>query len=277
MNKRLVVGIFTLVLAGLAPGALAGEPAQRAVWIWDSPATVAQESAEILGFVEEKGIDVLYLHAPPGFSEGVDLAAFVAAAYSAGVTVYAMAGTPEWSTDTHAFTGWVGEVVDSGLFSGVVADVEPYLLDDWDSKRRNRLIRSYLNSVAAASAAAGDLPFFAAVPFWWDQPQFDYRRAPLVEAVIDRVSGGVVVMAYRDTAVLIESFAATEVGLAAAQGKTAVVGVETNDVDLEQVTFFGQGEGFMESQLTAVEAGFGGAAGFGGFAIHDLRGYMALQ
>lgn len=277
MNKRLVVGIFTLVLAGLAPGALAGEPAQRAVWIWDSPATLTQESVEILDFVEAKGIDVLYLHAPPGFSEGGDLAAFVAAADSYGVSVYAMAGTPEWSTDTQAFTGWVEEVVASGLFSGVVADVEPYLLDDWGSKKRNRLIRSYLDSVAAASRAAGDLPFFAAVPFWWDQPEFDYRRAPLVESVIDRVSGGVVVMAYRDTAGLIESLAATEVGLAAAQGKTAVVGVETNDVDPAYVTFFGKGEGFMESQLAAVEDRFGGAAEFGGFAIHDLRGYMALR
>ncbi len=277
MNKRLVVGVFTLVLAGMAPGALAGEPAQRAVWIWDSPATVAQESAEILDFIGEKGIDVLYLHAPPGFSEGDDLASFVTAAGSAGVTVYAMAGTPEWSTDTAAFTGWVEEVVASGLFSGVVADVEPYLLDDWGSKKRNRLIRSYLNSVAAASGAAGDLPFFAAVPFWWDQPEFDYRRAPLVEAVIDRVSGGVVVMAYRDTAELIASFAAAEVALAAAQGKIAVVGVETNEVEPEYVTFFGKGEGFMESQLAAVEDRFGGAAGFGGFAIHDLRGYLALH
>ncbi len=55
-----------------------------------------------------------------------------------------------------------------------------------------------------------------------------------------------------------------------------MVGVAT-DVEPAYVTFFGKGEGFMESQLAAVEDRFGGAAGFAGFAIHDLRGHLALH
>ena len=270
MGKRFGAALMVMALVGIAPGALADGPAPRALWVWDAP------DEAVLTFATSKGIDVVYLHAPPGFSDDDAFAGFVAAATAAGVTVFASGGTPEWSTDSAAFTGWVDEVVGSGLFAGIVADVEPYLLPDWETKKRNRLIRSYLGSIGAASAAAGDLPFLAAVPFWWDQRQFDVRRTSLVESVLDRVSGGIVVMAYRDTAALIEEFAATEVALATANGKTAIVGVETNEVGPTYVTFFEEGEALLETALGVVESAFGGAAGFGGFAIHDYRGYQVL-
>lgn len=267
MGKRLIVVVA--LVAGLAVPVSADDPANRALWVWDAP------SAAVLGFAADKGIDTLYLHAPPGFSSDSTYASFVAGANDAGMAVYAMAGDPSWAVDSKTFAGWAAEASGVGFFDGLVADVEPYLLADWDHPRkRNRLIRSYVSSLDSAVSAAGTAPFFAAVPFWWDE--HDYRRATLVEAVIEKVTGGIVIMAYRDIAVGqdgIVDHARFEVEAAAAAGKAAVVAVETNDTGIDKVDFSGEGEAYMEGELATVTARLGP---FWGFAIHDFGGYQAL-
>ena len=55
-----------------------------------------------------------------------------------------------------------------------------------------------------------------------------------------------------------------------------MIGVETNDVEPEKVTFFEEGETVMESELALVEQHYQTSSAFRGFAIHDYSGYRTL-
>lgn len=264
-----MITLFSTVAAMAAPVQAAGN---RALWVWDGPVDGVVE------FAADKGVSDLYLHTPPGFSTDARYRSFLEYAHGAGMRVHAMAGDPAWSKDPDPWQGWVDEVVELGGFDGVVFDVEPYLLAEWNTRRQSRLIRSYLSALDKASRRAGELQTIAAVPFWWDDPDYDVRRRPLVGEVLARVDG-LVVMAYRDRAAGpdgIVGLAQTEVAMASAAGKTAVIGIETGPAGLDKVTFFEEGEAVMEAELHQVEEAFAGWDAYRGIAVHHYGAYQAL-
>ena len=257
-----------LVVGGALPAAAAGE---RAMWVWDGPVD------GVIGFATTKGVTDLYLHAPPGFSSDVAFDAFLTDAHAAGLEVHAMAGDPAWAKQSGSWTAWVDEVVTHGGFDGLVFDVEPYLHGDWNTKKQNRLIRSYLAGLDQASGRAGDLPVLAAVPFWFDEIRV--KRNTLVEKVL-ATTDGIVVMAYRDHAEGVDGIidlSATEASLAASMGREFVIGVETGLVSPDKVTFAEEGEQFMENELAKVESAFASSPAFTGVAIHHYASYRTLD
>ncbi len=257
-----------LVVGGALPAAAAGE---RAMWVWDGPVD------GVIEFAGTRAVTDLYLHAPPGFSTDARYPAFLAEAHVAGLQVHAMAGDPAWAKQSGPWTGWVDEVVSHGGFDGVVFDVEPYLHADWNTKKQNRLIRSYLAGLDEAVARAGNLPELAAVPFWFDEIRV--KRTTLVEKVL-ATTDGIVVMAYRDHAAGVDGIidlSATEASLAASMGREFVVGVETGVVGLDKVTFAEEGEQIMEEQLDLVEAAFATNPAFAGFAIQHYGSYSSMS
>lgn len=270
-RSGLIMGMVGLSLLATVPGVSATTP--RAMWVWSGP------EAEVLDFASAHGVTDLYLHAPPGFSSDPAYADFLSGAVDIGVGVHAMAGDPAWAKKSSDMVAWVDEVVEAGGFVGIVADVEPYLRSEWsNARRRTRLVRSYLAGLEKAEARAGSLPFKAAVPFWWDLPEFSVSDVTLVEDVLNRVDG-VVVMAYRDHALGVDGIvdlASTEVSLASSLGKTAVVGVETGPLSLDKVTFIEEGSSFMEAELSLVELAFAGEAAFGGMAVHHYGSWISL-
>ncbi len=272
MSRRLG-SLFSAVLAALlmVGGALpAAAASERAMWVWDGPVD------GVIEFAGSRAVTDLYLHAPPGFSTDARYPAFLAEAHAAGLQVHAMAGDSAWAKQSGTWTGWVGEVVAHGGFDGLVFDVEPYLHADWNTKKQNRLIRSFLAGLGSAVGQAGDLPVLAAVPFWFDEIRV--KRTTLVNRVL-AVTDGIVVMAYRDHAAGVDGIidlSSTEAALAASMGRQFVIGVETGAVGNNKVTFAEEGGGFMESQLGLVEAEFGANPGFAGFSIHHYGSYSTL-
>lgn len=242
------------------------------MWVWDGPVD------GVIDFAITHGVTDVYLSAPPGFSADSRYAPFIDDAHTQGLRVWAVAGDASWAQNRAAWVSWTDEVVGSGLFDGIVADVEPYLLADWaDGRKRSRLISSYLKNLQAARQAAGSTTMFAAVPFWWDLPDYQTKGKLLVEHVLAGTDG-IVVMAYRDSAEgsdgIIEH-ARFEIDLGSAMDRTVVIGVETGPASLDKVTFAEEGEAFMESQLAIVEATFAGGS-YGGVAIHHYASYVSL-
>jgi hypothetical protein len=266
MLATLVIGA---VLGSARPSVAAGE---RALWVWDEP------DAAVVDFAISRDVTHLYLHTPPGFSAGDAYRPFLAAAHDQGLTVLAMAGDPSWAADHTDWTAWMDEVVAFGDFDGAVFDVEPYTLPEWTTKRRGRLIRSYLEGLSEASLRAGSLDVYAAIPFWWDDPEFRTGRDLLLDRVLESVNG-VVVMAYRDHASGVDGIidvAATEAHRAAETGRSFVIAVETAPTDLNKVSFAEEGLSVMHEELSIVESHFAATAGFAGIAIHHFDSYASL-
>lgn len=272
--RRWTVALTALVMLAAGLPAQATDH-QRAMWVWEGP------SAEVLQFSLDHGIDRLFLSAPPGFSSDDGYRAFLEGAAHSGVEVFALAGDPSWAQQSRRstpFADWVEEVVDFGGFDGLAPDVEPYLHPDWNHhKKRDKLVRSYLSSLADASSRSGALPVIPAVPFWFDDPGLAVDSTPLIDDVMALVDG-IAVMAYRDTATGpngIIALSEYEVSLGASIGKEVIIGVETAaSGEYPYVTFFEEGNAAMETELSLVSAEFGGA--IWGIAIHHYRSYLDL-
>ena len=59
-------------------------------------------------------------------------------------------------------------------------------------------------------------------------------------------------------------------------GGRVIIGVETNNVEPENVTFFEEGEVIMKYELAIVKEHYRTNSAFDGFAIHDYSGYLVL-
>ncbi len=242
--------------------------------MWGAPSSASIDTALTDGFTE------IYLSAPPGFSSDPLFATFAADARAAGLTVVALAGDASWAKNTAPWLAWVDEVVASDSFDGILVDVEPYLLADWsNARKRSRVIRTYLRGLDGMAARASGLPVYAATPFWWDDPGLIKGKSLLIEKVLRRVDG-IVVMAYRDHADGVDGIidvAGNEVQLAAQTGKTAVISVQTAPDSLDKLTFFEEGKTALYQALDSVEATFSTSSGFGGAAVHYYAAYIALS
>jgi hypothetical protein len=158
--------------------------------------------------------------------------------------------------------------------AGVVLDVEPYLLDEWDTDR-NRVERAYLRMLKLARRASSDLPLMAAVPFWFDHDTYRNASGTLAERVAARVDA-LVVMAYRDELSVgdgIVALARGEIEVAARLDKVAMVALQTAADDLDKLTFFEEDRDALGRAVMAIE----GTPGFGGVALHHYRAYRELR
>lgn len=275
MNARLtrvITAVFVAAVMAVGAPSPAQASGERALWVWDGP------TEGVIEFALANGFSGLYLHTPPGFSQDPEYLPFINTARSAGLQVLAMGGDPSWAWGRSGWGNWVDEIVTFGAFDGIVFDVEPHTLPDWNTKRRNRLIRSYLSALGDASTRAGSLPTFTTVPFWWDDPAFKTKKRLLIEHVLNRTDG-IIIMAYRDHALGVDGIiehSATEANMAAAAGKQYTVGVETGFVGLDKVSFAEEGRAAMEAELSLVESTFAGTAGYRGIAIHHYGSYATM-
>lgn len=255
-------------IRGCGHGRWAPSPAQaaseRALWVWEGP------TESVIDFPVANSFTDLYLHTTPGFSQDPEYLPFVNTARIAGLQVLAMGGDPSWAWGRSGWGNWVDQSVTFGAFDGIVFDVEPHTLPDWNTKRRNRLIRSYLSTLDDASTRAGSLPTFITVPFWWDDPAFKTKKRLLIEHVLNR-SDGIIIMAYRDHALGVDRIiehSATEATMAAASGKQFIVGIETGFAEERMAA--------MESELSLVGSTSTGNAAYGGITIHHYGSYSAM-
>ncbi len=256
------------------PAAALPEEAPLVLWVWERPTPALIEA------VETDGFDTVYLHVPPGSASDRDIRHFVESAHEISVSVYALAGVPRWAQQPAPFYGWLDEIVGSQRFDGIVLDIEPYLLADWnDPKRRAGLLTGFLSVLEVAHAKAGALPMVTTVPFWWDDPRYQVKRgALLIEEVLMR-SDRIAVMAYRDQLESgdgIIALAADEISLAARLGKQVVVTLHVAPETLDKLTFHEEGRAALEAAASLLAETWRVGRGLAGVAIHSYRPYLGL-
>lgn len=270
-----------------------GDPFQRAMWIWN--ANVARDVGEtdkLLDFAQHKGINIFYLYGSDLLQQAPDdLRQFLASAE--GIEVELLAGDPSWglaNMHPEALTfidnaiAFTQNSSDGQQPVGIHLDVEPYLLDSWDTDQPGT-ITQYLNLLLNVKnkLISGGTPLSLGVdiPFWFDGIEVTYNGAtkPLNQHVQDIVDY-VVVMDYRDVAEGsdgIITHGGAELQYGSDIGKPVIIGIETNDVQPAKITFFQEGEVALERELSEAKQTFSGVPSFHGFAIHDYVGYSRLS
>jgi len=280
MRRPLFLAILVLTLAlGARAADAAPLPASDLgadalwVWWWDDP-------QELSDYAVENGFDRVYLFAEGGFGPKVRTA--IGDLTSAGVAVEALGGEKRWATDrrgdmldfVRAARRYDASAPPGAGLAGIHVDVEPYDLKAWGRDERGTEL-SLLRSLRAGTRAAGDLPFAADIPFWFDGIPLGDGRGSLAKAII-AVTDATTIMAYRDTGPGVIGVARQEVRIAGGLGKETTVGIETGDYDPPQITFFQEGRAALASALAEIDARFGDMSGFGGTAVHHYGSLPAL-
>ena len=255
----------------------------RAMWVWDTSSPAATVDLAV-----SAGIDQLFVAVPPNLTTSSQLPAIKTLAdraKAAGIRVDALGGDPGWvDNPSWVVTYWLKPARNSGLFTGIHVDVEPYSTPAWTTDQP-AVVSKYLTLLDKLKANAGTSPIEADIPFWFNT--IPATASGVASSSLDREimkrTAGVTVMSYRNTATgpdgtLDIATAALTAGVAL--GKPVRLGQETTylgdtAVDRKQ-TFYGWTRTDMETQLAQVNAGAAGYSSYAGLAIHSAAGYAAM-
>lgn len=286
-------------------GAAPAHASQRAVWIWEQESYAMVESpaaaTRAFDFLRRKGVDTLYVYADAwrGRNLIVDTPAvyreFITRAHREGFKVYALLGSADLRTEEYVLPERRGQALamlqrvlgynaaagDAARFDGVNYDIEPHLLDAWDT-RATELLHDYVKLTAAfiaAKRASGQtLAIGPSMPFWYDGRQVTWNGEPrtVSELVID-LCDYVTLMDYRNEAEggdgIIEH-AADEMRYAASVGKQVVVGLELGPSEPSKVTFRHLREADLARAIDLTSRAYRGNPAFAGFALHHYQRYV---
>ncbi|HSI67938.1 MAG TPA: amidase [Planococcus sp. (in: firmicutes)] len=288
MKRKWMVGVLILFLIGnFAFGAEAAEPQTKATWLWN-PWMINNDEAGTLDFLVSKDVNKVYLQIDPDIPSSV-YQSFNAKAAEKGIDILALDGAPDWvapkgEAKQTKLMAWLADYQKNSTnpqqFKGIHLDVEPYLYSGWKMNQA-KTITSFQSLLVKAknSAAALGLPLEADLPFWFDEISYKntHGKGVLAEWVIAKTDG-VTLMAYRDTAPMIIEIVKNEVAYAKKHGKLIIIGVETGYTDEgNRVSFYEEGEAYMNGQLTLVQIHYSGAGGFGGIAVHHVDSWKQLK
>ncbi|MGE7947657.1 amidase [Lysinibacillus sp. NPDC093688] len=289
LSKAIIVFIVTIVSTlGLTMGKVDAKSMQdKATWLWDTTKIVEDESG-VLSFLEDKQVKKLYLQINSDIASN-DYKSFINKATTKGIKVYALDGAASWVSEEgynmqDQLFEWLhtynGNAATTERFSGVHLDVEPYLNSGWSSNQV-KTIESYQ---ALLTRAKGDtdqlqLPLEVDMPFWFDEVSYNnqFGQGLLADWVIDQVES-VSIMAYRDAAKDIIKIVEHEIDYAKKVNKSIVIGVETGASDEgEKITFYDDGEAYMNKQLAQVQKQYANKTSYNGFAIHHVDSWMNMK
>lgn len=293
----LIEMLFLLLLSWVVTASPAA-PAQaetgppRGMWVWDdSTVTNADARDALLKFANRKGVDQIYLNAylllP---NHPAELQTFINQANTISTSVELLAGDPIWAlSSTHAVAldfvrqaiTFTRNITAGAKPAGIHLDVEPYALSNWNDPVTLTQYLDLLSAVQQDVSNSGTaLSFTVDIPFWFDVISLTYRGTlqPLnrhVQSLTDRV----VVMDYRDTATGTDGIIAhaqNELATGQSLDKLVIIGVETQKITPEKVTFFEEGEAAMETELAAAAQQFQANPVFAGFAVHHYTSWLQM-
>lgn len=287
MKKLMIAGVWLLfMLTQHGIEAQAAEVETKATWLWN-PWMIYNDEAGTLAFLESKEVNKVYVQIDADIPISI-YQRFIEKARAAGMAIYALDGAPDWVApkgyvQQDQMMSWLS-LYQKGSgpaqkFSGVHLDVEPYLYSGWNTNRA-ATVKSYqaLLTKAKSSTAELNLPIEADLPFWFDEISYKntYGKGVLAEWVIANTHS-VTLMAYRDSAALITELVKNEIAYGEKYGKPVVVGVETGETDEgDFISFYEEGEAFMNVELAKISAHYTGAKGFGGIAIHHVDSWKTM-
>jgi hypothetical protein len=282
--------------------------ASRAVWVWEEDAFRFLEDKrfqkDTTAFLDQHHISTIYLYADEYrnrnllTNEAKKYRQAIRGLHKRGLKVYALLGSddlkaPEYILpEKRAIAERVFQNVlifnaaadTSERFDGINMDIEPYLLDDWDSRRELR-IRQYLELSTQWMRMKADMrstiSVGVAVPFWFDaikEVEWNGKKKNLNEHVQD-IYDYIVIMDYRNFAEGEDgmiSQALDELVYGDRINKKVMIGIDTLAGTPAKITFAATSSAYMEQQLERAEAAFVEHPSFAGFIIHHLSSYRGL-
>jgi hypothetical protein len=273
----------------------------KTTWIWESALITTLESRDsILHFAKEQSIDRIYLQVNPDQAKD-SYRAFIKEATANGVQIHALDGAPSWVMPKYRYkivnmVNWVKDynlsVLEEERFSGIQADIEPYVLPEWHSDQAS-LVKNWTEAltlfvdevkkeptppITSDSSAPTALIASAALPFWLNQIAVPGDPSVMLNEKLIGLLDEVTLMSYRDQAQALADITAVDLTLGDRLGKKIFVGVETNpSLEGAFVSFYEEGSEAMDKQLKIIDRLLKTHPSYTGIAIHDYTGWRSLK
>lgn len=289
------VGFSGMAFAGVVSG-----DQTRSMYVWsgadylgDDPART-QARNDLANFCVANGITEIFYGAAPALASiaaggsDYDLHKFVGRMHNAGVKVHALGGNNGWMNhvDYEGAVAFLNNAIDyndaatnpNHRFDAIQFDVEPWAMGLGSTWYQQYEVKYKGLVDAVYTANNGYFPLGFAISAWLDNAGHDYSG--LNEYVQDR-SDYISIMAYRDTAAMIESWAQGEIDYANANGKKVVVSVTTNPANppgtYSYNTFGDNTLAYMHGELADVEDHFSSDSSFAGIGIQAYSHYKNME
>jgi len=213
------IGLFAavcavLLLAGPACVSVNVRPAdgEAGLFSWNAE-TVNETDGMIFSFMKQEGLNVLYQNFSGKNSRQEQMAAFLEKAMQEDIKVYHLTGDPSWGTDPEG-KKLCGAVEDAAAYNrrterkfrawrqadgkkwdtvprlaGIVLDVEPYTLTEWD-RDPDGTMRSFVSGMKEAYALAQkyDLELIVCIPWYYDRKGQQEQLEELVKNGCDSIA-----------------------------------------------------------------------------------------
>lgn len=285
---------------------------ERATWIWEPDAyqMVASSGPETelnafysnLSNTTHEG-KTLYIYAdrydghyalienPQGYAN------FITWAHGLGYKVDALLASGFYAAQMYSYDRYQNNIVQlvdnvlnyniaypTAAFDGVNTDFEPHGLPDWGSTVGGEWLDNHQAIMSRKAASGQNLNIGASIPRQMTGVTTTWNGvketvAEHAQDILDYVTE----MCYRDQASgagNIESEADPVVSYADQIGKPMFIAVETTDInstgDPAKISFYTDGDSYMEGQLSQIYTNYSTDAGFKGMAIHYYDAYRTL-
>ncbi len=282
------------------------------MWVWHFEAySTAEARNQLIEFCKGEKLSVIFVQVhyeldpttqiPLAMRNPQAYGALIEQANQAGITVEALEGDPHWALKDQRETWWQKFKVimdwydrqpSQRRFSGLHLDVEPYLLDGFDTPEKWSILAQYVDYMNEVKIAlqkrAPKLIFAADIPFWYDNilnadeysnhciVEFNGAKKPVSQHIQD-ICDYIGIMSYRQYALgenSITQLCQGELTYAEKIGRKIFPGVEMSpDQDPPTISFYGTNVALFREQVGLVEKTFGQRRGFGGVLVHYYNSY----
>jgi hypothetical protein len=276
----------------------------RAIWMWEASSFAMLAHPDVarnnIAFLKAKDVNTIYLYADEyqGVSKILtqpqQYAFLIKHLHQQDFKVYALLGS--WHLKTHRYVlpqergkalqmfqrvlDYNTRVNPSEQFDGINIDIEPHILDEWDSQKiwlLEQWIELSHEFMRLKRQSNLSLKVGPAIPFWLDNIPIKWNDhlKPTSQHLQD-IYDYVALMDYRDRAEGgdgIISHAENEMTYAANIGKEVVIGIETGPNEIKKVSFNHLTEIDMNRELALVYKAFASQRAFAGFVIHHFDTY----
>lgn len=260
---------------------------ERSVWVWN-PWLLLDESKNAFEFLESKQINKVYLQIDFEISKSV-YQNFIEEAEAKDIQVVALGGDAFWITEKGSyqleqFLSWIDqyqeESTNAQRFLGIHLDIEPYTTPLW-MEDRMLAIETFQQLVIQAKEKAEELGMLLEldIAFWYDEVKYNtkYGSGILSNWTINQ-SDSVTIMAYRDYSNGIIKAVKNEMAYANRMKKKVVIAVETmKSTEGDRISFFEEGEKYMNKQLKHVQRYYSLSPAFEGIAIHHFESWLEMK
>ncbi len=215
------------------------------VWWWDN-----RIDSSYLDFAKQNDVTEIYLYAS-SFNEKIST--IIKNAQTKNIKVYWLAGKYEWIENYSLIETKLKEYLAfqkqyNNLFSGIHFDIEPHQHPEFETKREEILYK-FIDLTYNLKQNYSNTYIEYDIPCWLDDIiSYNGQNKKTFEYIIDNASA-ITLMSYRDSAQKIYDFAKDEINYAKSINKKINLGVETQDVDDDNVTFFEEGKTYLKQEL----------------------------